>query len=189
MEAGADALGFNGFRGSKRFLDFNEARAWIEELPPFVCRVAVLVNPEWEEIERGRGVFDWVQLHGDESPGFCRNLAARGIRFIKALRVDSEKALENLDRFGTRFFLLDAFRAGEFGGTGETFDWGLALKFKEFYPDFALILSGGLIPDNVGEAVKHVRPWAVDVASGVESGPGRKDVEKMRRFTVRATEA
>lgn len=187
VEAGADALGFNGFQGSKRYIDLQKAASWIDQLPPFVTRVAVLVNPSLEEVEAGRNVFDWVQLHGGETPEFCRQIVTRGFRVVKALPVSGPESLENLDSYGCQTFLLDTHQPGVFGGTGRVFDWQLAVLFRKQYPDYHLILSGGLHPGNVSEAVRKVRPWAVDVASGVEDSPGKKSAEKMRQLVAGAT--
>ena len=186
-EAGADALGFNGFRGSKRFIDLQAASPWISQLPPFITRVAVLVNPSFEEVEtvsKLEGI-DKVQFHGDETPEFCARFACGG--YIKAVGARNREALALCDGF-LGAILLDAYVPGAYGGTGHLIDLALAAEFVREYPRLRVILSGGLTPENVTEAVRLVRPYAVDVASGVEIAPGKKDHAKMRDFIAAAKE-
>ena len=193
VECGADALGLNFYPGSSRCLDLGRDGEWLRRLPAQTPRVAVVVNASAEEIARllGEGVVDAVQLHGDEDETFCRQLAERGTAFIKAIRVRDESALLNVERFGTDDLLVDAFHPKAYGGTGQTVDWTLAARFAARHP--RTILAGGLRPDNVAEAVRQTRPYAVDVASGVErpDNPRRKDAEKTREFfaSVRAVDA
>ena len=181
IDAGADALGFNGFPGSKRYIDLARASTWIAQLPPFVTRVAVLVNPTLADA-RAVGELpglDRLQFHGDESPEFCRVFPANS--FIKAVAARDPAALERCEEYG-RYLLLDAFVAGEYGGTGQLIDLKLASAFVREHPNVKVILSGGLTPENVVEAVRVTEPYAVDVASGVESRPGRKDHVLVRAF-------
>jgi len=182
IEAGADALGFNGFAGSKRFIDLAACASWIAQLPPFVMRVAVLVNPRAEEVEAALALpgIDAVQFHGDETPAFCEPFCRHG--FIKAVAARDKAALEASRRFATKTLLLDAWVPGAYGGTGQLIDLPLAAGFVAANRDARVILSGGLTPENVARAVEAVRPWAVDVASGVEATPRKKDVAKMRAF-------
>ncbi len=191
IELGADALGFNLFTGSKRFIDLREESNWIRELSPFVTRVAVMVNPTRSETDEVFALpfIDAVQLHGDEDADFCAHFARRGLQFFKAVAARDAATLENVARFQTPWILLDAFSAGQFGGTGKLVDLALAEKFASENPQVKLVLSGGLTAENVAEAVRRVRPFAVDVASGVESAPGRKDREKMRAFISAAQSA
>lgn len=181
VEAGADALGFNFYGGSKRCVTAREARLMIEELPSRVLYVGVFVNEEEPErvarmaLEAGVGA---VQLHGEETPDYCVRLG--GLRVIKALRVGADFDPACARDFVTEAILLDAFAVGERGGTGLTFDWDVARRMREFAPK--LFLAGGLRPENVSAAIAAVEPFAVDVCSGVESTPGRKDLEKMRAF-------
>lgn len=181
---GADALGFNSWTGTKRFLDLHKAQGWIRQLPPFVTKVALLVNASLDEARRLAELpgIDVLQLHGDEDAGYCAQLAAWGIPFIKALRVRSPDDVADLDRFITDHLLVDAHVEGLFGGTGEKVNLSLAALVAERYPRCSLILAGGLRPENVAEAVQQVWPYAVDVSSGVESAPAVKDSEKMRAF-------
>ena len=191
IEAGADALGFNGFAGSKRFLDLQAASGWMAQLPPFVTRVAVLVNPtvaEAQAVQALPGV-DRLQFHGDETPEFCAPFARRG--YIKALAARDRATLLTASRYAASAILLDAFVPGAYGGTGSLIDLELASAFVQENPGLRVVLSGGLTPENVAAAVRAVRPHAVDVASGVEvSHSCKKDKGRMRDFiaAVRETE-
>jgi phosphoribosylanthranilate isomerase len=184
LEAGAEMLGFNFYARSPRCVSPDEARRVVERLPEGVECVGVFVNEaapgEVERVAREACV-GAVQLHGDETPEFCR--ALRGLTTIKALRVGPDFTTEAAAAFHTDAVLLDAYVAGEWGGTGHTFDWALARRTREAVP--RLFLAGGLRPDNVAEAVAAVRPFAVDVCSGVETSPGRKSLQLMRRFVER----
>lgn len=187
---GADALGFNLFPGSKRCIDLEREAQWIVKLPPFVTRVAVLVNASIKEVERAAAhpAIDMVQLHGDEDEAFCAEFARLGWPFIKAMRLNDAAQIKTAARFSTPHILLDAHAPGAFGGTGKTIDLALASEFPSKQPGLTLILAGGLTPENVGEAVRIVRPFAVDVASGVETEPRRKSRERMRAFIEAARE-
>ena len=179
MEAGAHALGFVFYRPSSRYVDGKRAQEIINTLPPFVTTVGVLVNQSTEEVQSlvKRVSLNLLQLHGEESPQLC---SSYGIPYIKALRVQSiEEAGTLAGNFpGTRALLLDTLRSDIYGGTGESFHW-------QRLPDSIdkpVILAGGLDADNVGEAIRTVLPYAVDVSSGVESKKGKKDVDKISRF-------
>jgi phosphoribosylanthranilate isomerase len=188
LDAGADMLGFNFYRRSPRYVSPLDSRRIIERLPGGVSCVGVFVNEpapaDVASIAREAGL-DAVQLHGDEAPEYCRSL--RGLTTIKALRVGADYNVESAAACGTDAVLLDAYVAGTRGGTGHTFDWTLAALTRERVP--RLFLAGGLTPDNVAEAVAAVRPYAVDVCSGAETSPGRKDPELMRRFVEQVREA
>ena len=181
LDAGADMLGFNFYARSPRYVTPAAARKIVEQLREGVSCVGVFVNEaapaEVERIAREAGL-GAVQLHGDESPEFCRSLG--GLTTIKALRVGADYKPESAAAYQTDAVLLDAYVAGARGGTGRTFDWRLATLTRERVP--RLFLAGGLNPDNVAPAVAAVRPYAVDVCSGVETSPGRKSPELMRRF-------
>lgn len=191
IELGADALGFNTWRGSKRYLDVTAAADWLREIPPFITRVALTVNASLEEARRivELGYIDAVQVHGDEDAAYCRALRAGGKTVIKALRVAASDDLEAADHFPGRAILLDAKVHGEFGGTGVAVELELARRFREEHPERAVILAGGLKPETVARAVKAVRPFGVDVSSGVELHPGRKDRGLMRAFIEAARAA
>jgi phosphoribosylanthranilate isomerase len=174
-------LGFNFYARSPRYISTVETRRIVESLPEGVSCIGVFVNESMPaDVERtareaGLGA---VQLHGDETPEYCQSL--RGLTTIKALRVGAEFNIESAAAYHTDAVLLDAYVAGARGGTGHTFDWTLATLTREHVSK--LFLAGGLNPDNVAAAVAAVRPFAVDVCSGVETSPGRKSPQLMRRF-------
>ncbi len=182
--AGADAVGVNFWPGSKRFVEPETAAEIIAALPPFVTPVGVFVNQPRAQIVRAARVSGvaLLQLHGDESPEDASGLP---LPVIKAFRADAELAPDTLARYAVAAYLVDAPSAG-FGGSGRTFDWtrlrGAALPAP-------LVLAGGLTPDNVADAVRAALPYAVDVASGVETAPGIKDEDAMRRFVAAARRA
>jgi phosphoribosylanthranilate isomerase len=184
LNCAADALGFNFFTGSKRCIDARSEGEWLRKLPAEVCKVAVLVNPSWEEATAVAALpfIDALQLHGDETPAFCRRLAAQGIRFAKALPVREQEFTTEVPDFSTDTVLLDSASPRGFGGTGEAFPWLLGQRFVLDHPGLKVILAGGLTPDNVAEAVATVKPFGVDVTTGVESSPGRKDPARLRAF-------
>jgi phosphoribosylanthranilate isomerase len=185
---GADFIGINFWPHSKRFLAPADA-AWLTGLAASTSRVGVFVNPSMEEIETAAaaGLVSVFQLHGDETPEFCGALDDLGLKVVKAVQVRDESSLARLADYPVNDILLDAYHPQARGGTGEAFPWALALRFKERFPDHRLWLAGGLTPDNVAQAVREVRPFAVDVSSGVESGtPGEKDMRKVERFLAQA---
>jgi phosphoribosylanthranilate isomerase len=188
IEFGADALGFNFFPGSKRYV--GNSVDWIDDLGT-VEKIAILVNPSWEEARRVAAIpgITGLQLHGDEKPEFCGRLKDEGIRFEKALPVTGPDSLLDVPDFFTSRVLLDSSRAGEFGGSGRTFPWELGRLFIEANPHLQVILAGGLTPGNVAEAVKSVGPFGVDVTTGVEASAGRKDHCLLRAFIRAAREA
>ena len=185
IEAGADALGFNFWRPGKRYIAPEAAAAIIATLPADVWKVGVFVDEPPDsvlEIVRRTGLTA-VQLHGSESPEYVASLG--GIPKVKAFRMDEGFQVERLGAYAADAFLLDS--AGpQPGGNGAVFDWERAAAAKSCG---RVVLAGGLTPENVGEAVSRVRPWAVDVASGVESEPGVKDPRRMIEFVRRARQA
>ena len=182
---GIDMLGFVFYKKSKRYLIPSTAEDIINELPPKIAKVGVFVDEKREDVIKiAEDVFlDTLQFHGDETPEYCA-LAAQstGLPVIKAFRVSDEKALEAMPQYleSVSYFLLDAYVAGEPGGTGEIFNWDIALKAKEMGKP--VFLAGGLTPENVAQAIKIARPYAVDVSSGVEERPGKKDYRKIEAF-------
>ena len=186
IACGADALGFNTWSGTKRCVDLAREADWIRDLPPFVSRVALVVNASLEEAQRVASYpfIDAVQFHGDEDPAYCAAFAASGKSFIKALRIRAKSDVAGSDAFSTRHVLVDAHVAGMFGGTGVRVDLELASALREQHPQLTVVLAGGLRPENVADAVRAVRPFAVDVSSGVESAPGKKDPGMMREFVA-----
>jgi len=180
--AGADALGFNFFSGSKRFLDFEENREWIADLAGRVERVAVVVNATEKELAKLResGCFEAIQFHGNETPEFCAQAGFN--RWIRAVRVQDAASLEASLWYETPFLLLDAFSKENYGGTGHRLNWDFVREFVIGHPDRHMILAGGLTPHNVRDAVRIVRPHGVDVASGVELDPRQKSEYFVREF-------
>lgn len=186
VEAGADALGFVFAPGTPRYIEPEAAAAIAQQMPPFLTTVGVFIDRTVEEIERivSASGLTLAQLHGNESPDECARLR---VPFVKAIRVQGEHDVERLNSYkGARAFLLDSYDALRPGGTGRTFPWELAAKAAR---QARVILSGGLNPDNVALAVAQVRPYAVDVCSGVEASPGVKDHQKVREFIERARQA
>jgi len=185
---GADAIGLNFYDKSPRYVDASQAARIIDVLPAVVSAIGVFVNhpdPQGlEDLALSLGLHA-VQLHGSETPDYCSMI--QKVKVIKAFRVDSNFKVESLRSYGNGMFLLDSGSGAHFGGTGRTFDWNQAYGANAFG---WVIVAGGLNPDNVQEAVSRLHPFAVDVSSGVESSPGKKDYEKMRRFieTVRRTD-
>jgi phosphoribosylanthranilate isomerase len=184
VEAGAHALGFV-FAPSRRQIDPETASRIISHLPPLVTRVGVFVDAP---LDRVRGVMaecalDLAQLHGEETPEYCEELSPRA---VKAFRVRDDGVLSELPRYRLAAYLLDSYVAGVPGGSGRTFDWEIALQARKIGP---IILSGGLNPDNVRQAIQKVRPYGVDVSSGVESVPRKKDPAKLQAFLKAVREA
>ena len=186
VDCGADALGFVFFKGSPRYVSPEQAFSIIKELPCFVTVVGVFVDEKPQDIEgiASQACLDIIQLHGDEQPEACR--MAR--RMVKAIRIKSIDSLEPLKHFSDRVsaFLLDAYAPDALGGTGLKFNWDIAIEAKQFG---RIILAGGLTPENVQQAVRHVKPYGIDVSSGVERQKGRKDHQKMKLFIERAKTA
>ena len=185
IDAGAHALGFIFYKPSSRFIEAEQAQSIIESLPPFVTAVAVIVNQTKHEVESllQKVSVNLLQLHGDESPALCDTY---GVPYIKALRVRSIAHLgDDAKRFpNARGLLLDTLVSSEYGGTGESFAWrGLPSSIN-----LPVILAGGLNSGNVAEAIRTVKPYGVDVSSGVEAVKGKKDAAKIRQF-VQAVKA
>lgn len=191
IEAGADALGFNVVPRSKRWIDLDAAAGWIGKLPQNIWKVAVTVDPNWEDACRiGQLPFiDALQLHGNESPDFCRRLRDAGIAFAKALPVSHSQSLGAIPDFFTDTVILDSASSAGFGGTGKVFPWKFAWQFAQKHRELNMILAGGLTADNVAQAVSAVRPRGVDVTSGVEKTAGQKDQNRVKAFidAARAT--
>jgi phosphoribosylanthranilate isomerase len=184
VAAGAWAIGLIFWPGSKRRCDLQAAAEISGALRRRVHLGGVFVNATLDEVAgtAEAAQLSLVQLHGDEGPAFCAEVARRtGAKVIKAARVRTGADIQALSPFHTDFHLLDSYAPGQRGGTGETFAWELARLHRGPTP---MILSGGLTPDNVAEAIARVRPFAVDVASGVEASPGRKDPEKLEAFAA-----
>ncbi|HXE42394.1 MAG TPA: phosphoribosylanthranilate isomerase [Candidatus Baltobacteraceae bacterium] len=179
VEAGADAIGFIFYEKSPRFVTIQQAAEISKQLPPFVMRVGVFVDADTDFITRAIGDcnLNLLQFHGDEAPEFCTQF---GLMSMKAFRVRDTESLKEFPQYQTDAYLLDAFSSTTLGGTGKTFSWDLAVEAQKFGKP--IFLSGGLTPENVADAVKKVQPFAVDVSSGVEITPGKKDAAKVRAF-------
>lgn len=194
VAAGADALGFVFFPKSSRYVSVDQAARIVANLPPFLNTIGLFVNSPPGEILQvvQQGFLTAVQLHGDENLAFCQNLQKErpSLTIIKAMRVASKQALRGAEPYTQhgviKGLLLDAKVVGHYGGTGEKFDWSLLHTWHCAVP---LILAGGLNPDNVAQAIRQTKPYAVDVSSGVESRPGEKDPQKMRQFIQQVQQA
>ena len=178
VDGGVDAVGFIFYKKSPRSVTMQAVRKIVLELPPFVDSVGVFVNETAEQINKiaDRCNLDRVQLHGNESPTFCKKIRRR---VIKAIHVKDIQSLKKLSDYPVSSFLLDTFSEDQYGGTGRVFDWNLAYPAKKYGP---IILAGGLTPNNVRQAIQRIQPYGVDVCSGVESQPGIKDHKKMQIF-------
>ena len=178
VDGGVDAVGIIFYKKSPRSVTMQAVRKIVLELPPFVDSVGVFVDETAEKINKiaDRCNLDRVQLHGDESPAFCKKIRRR---VIKAIRVKDIQSLKKLSDYPVSSFLLDTFSEDQYGGTGKVFDWNLAYPAKKYGP---IILAGGLTPINVHQAIQRIQPYGVDVCSGVESQPGIKDHKKMKAF-------
>ncbi|MEW6003215.1 MAG: phosphoribosylanthranilate isomerase [Nitrospirota bacterium] len=181
VDFGADALGFVFYKGSPRYISPDVAKNVIKKIPPFVMTVGVFVDEKPDGIEKNMNYtsIDIAQLHGHEPPEAC--IISRKV--VKAIRVKELSDLETLKHYNVSAFLLDTYTPEALGGTGQIFNWDIAVAAKQFGK---IILAGGLNPDNVEKAIKWVRPYAVDVSSGVERKKGKKDHKKMKLFIERA---
>ncbi len=184
--AGADALGLMFYEGSPRHITVQAATTIVRELPPYIIKVGVFVNAHEDLVQRAIAEcsLNIVQFHGDETPDYCQLFP---VMTIKAFRMRDSDSLLALSNYPTDAWLLDAFVADKLGGTGAKFNWDLAAAAQRL--GRPIFLAGGLTPENVGDAIRHVHPYAVDVSSGVESAPGKKDPAKMRAFVQSAKSA
>ena len=181
IECGANAIGFNFYRQSPRYINPLEVKKILAEVPESVLKVGVFVN-EGEQVVKKVSQelsLDFVQFHGDETPYYCEQFAAP---YWKVFRLKDEKSLEFMKNYHCEHFLIDTYDPSAYGGTGKVGRWDLAVKAKAAGKIF---LAGGLNPDNIEEAIKKVQPDGVDVASGVESEPGKKDHRKMEEFITK----
>jgi phosphoribosylanthranilate isomerase len=179
VEAGADLLGLNFCEASPRNISLRMAAEIARSLPPFVVKVGVFVDADEGLVTRAIGDcgLNLLQFHGDETPEYC---AQFGLMSMKAFRIRDVESLTALPAYPTEAWLLDAFVKGKPGGTGEKFNWDLALEAKKFGKP--IFLAGGLTPANVAAAIEKVQPYGVDVSSGVEASPGKKDPAKVKAF-------
>ncbi|MFC1709639.1 phosphoribosylanthranilate isomerase [Candidatus Omnitrophota bacterium] len=181
---GTDVLGFVFYRKSKRYISPQRAKRIIEILPPWVFKVGLFVNENISSVKKiaQRCKLDFIQLHGDENQAYLRKL--KGYHTIKAIRVKDKVDFGGLDNLECDLLLFDTYSRFEFGGTGKKFNWNLSKEIRRIRKPY--IISGGLNPYNVHKAVKMFRPYAVDVSSGVESRPGKKDEKLIKNFIKNA---
>ena len=178
-EAGADALGFIFYEQSPRYVPIEKAATVVRDLPPMIVKVGVFVDAEEEVVYRAvrECGLNLLQFHGSESPEYCVQF---GLMSMKAFPIRDAQSLARITDFNTDAWLLDAYSPDKLGGTGERFNWDLAIEVRKL--GRPIFLAGGLTPENVAEAVRHVEPYAVDVSSGVEASPGKKDHGKVKAF-------
>lgn len=179
-ELGVDMLGFVFYKKSKRYADPMVVEDIANELAPSILKVGVFVDEEKDKvIEIAQDIsLDMLQFHGNETPEYC-DYFKTDYKVIKAFRLKNKKDLEKVNSYDTDFYLFDTYKSDSVGGTGQTFDWKILKDFEVLKP---VILSGGLNPDNVEKAIQEVAPYGVDVSTGVERSPGRKDPELMKKF-------
>jgi phosphoribosylanthranilate isomerase len=178
VDMGADLLGFNFYPKSPRYITTDKATEIINKLPGFIDIAGVFVNASFEQIQEviNQCQLNWVQLHGDEDPQFCQQFDSLNIKTMKALRVKDRKDIEKADSFFTDAILLDAFDPEKYGGTGITFDWNIVGHISK-----RIFLAGGINPDNAAAAVE-LGVYGIDVCSGIESEPGKKDKKLMKKL-------
>ena len=178
VDLGADLLGFNFYPESPRFITPEQAAQIINKLPAFIHVAGVFVNASLDQIKEAISEcnLDWVQLHGDESPEFCESLLSINVRTMKAIRVKDQEDIERAESFFTDAVLLDAFDPEKYGGTGLTFDWNIIGHISK-----RIFLAGGINPDNVAAAIE-LGVYGIDVCSGIEARPGKKDHRKMKKL-------
>jgi len=176
LDMGADLLGFNFYPGSPRHLTPEKAAAIIKKLPAFADTAGVFVNASFEQIKQtiNECQLNWIQLHGDEDPEFCGSFHSINVKTMKALRVKNKSDIDRAEDFFTDAVLLDAFDTERYGGTGFTFDWNIVGHITK-----RIFLAGGIHPGNAADAVK-LGVYGIDVCSGIESEPGKKDHKKMQ---------
>ncbi|MBR52789.1 phosphoribosylanthranilate isomerase [Candidatus Poribacteria bacterium] len=187
IAAGVDALGFVFVPNTPRYITPPQAKLVIKQLPPFITNVGLFVDSEIDEIEDivNHCKLDAVQLHGNESPEMCSQISLQ-TKVIKSFHVKKElQVLRNeIENYRVDAYLLDTFIKGKAGGTGQTFDWRIAEGLSQ-----RIILAGGLTPDNIGTAIAQLQPYGVDVSSGVEKSPGKKDTNKIYSFVRQVRKA
>jgi phosphoribosylanthranilate isomerase len=178
MDMGADLLGFNFYKKSPRYIEPEKAADIVNQLPGFIDIAGVFVNASIEKIHDTKQIcpLNWVQLHGDEDPQFCNSLRSYDVKTMKAIRVKDQSDVESANNFFTDAILLDAFNPDKYGGAGVTFDWNIIGHI-----DKRVFLAGGINPDNAASAVK-LGVYGIDVCSGIESKPGKKDHQKMKQL-------
>jgi phosphoribosylanthranilate isomerase len=178
LDMGADLLGFNFYAKSPRYIQPTKAIEIINKLPGFIDIAGVFVNERIEQIQETKNLcqLDWLQLHGDEDQNFCREFLSHNVKVMKAIRVKDQEDIKKVDDFFTDAILLDAFDPEKYGGTGLTFDWNVIGHINK-----RVFLAGGIKPDNAAQAVE-LGVYGIDVCSGIEAEPGKKDHKKMKKL-------
>ena len=178
VDMGADLLGFNFYPKSPRFISTQKATEIVNKLPSFIDIAGVFVNASLDDIQEAinQCQLNWIQLHGDESPEFCKEFLSHNVKIIKAIRVKDQADIEKANSFFTDAVLLDAFDPEKYGGTGLTFDWNIIGHIGK-----RIFLAGGINPDNAAAAVE-LGVYGIDVCSGIEAKPGKKDHKKMKEL-------
>jgi len=178
IDMGADILGFNFYRKSPRYIKPDKAAEIISKLPAFIDIAGVFVNHSAEHIRKTISAYllDWVQLHGDESPEFCDSLSSLHVKTMKALRIRDSRDIDQAEQYFTDAVLLDAYHPDKYGGTGTAFDWNIVGHIGK-----RVFLAGGINPDNAPDAVSP-GVYGIDICSGIESEPGKKDHDKMKQL-------
>jgi len=178
LDMGADLLGFNFYAKSPRYIQPTKAIEIINKLPGFIDIAGVFVNESIEQIKETKNLcqLDWLQLHGDEDPNFCKEFLSHDVKVMKAIRVKDQEDIKKADVFFTDAILLDAFDPEKYGGTGLTFDWNVIGHINK-----RVFLAGGINPDNAAQAAE-LGVYGIDVCSGIEAGPGKKDHRKMKKL-------
>lgn len=178
LRMGADILGFNFYPASPRYIKPEKAFEIIAKLPGFLDTCAIFVNADVNDVHEitSTGFLNWVQFHGDRSPDYCKQFMSWNLHVIKAVRVQSAESIREAEKYNTSALLFDAFNAELYGGTGETFDWSLLKNCPS-----KIFLAGGITPENVRQALE-CETYAIDICSGIESEPGKKDHKKMKQL-------
>ena len=177
-DMGADLIGFNFYPESPRYIQPEKAMKIISRLPAYIDIAGVFVNSSFYDIRKTMDLcqLNWIQLHGDEDPEFCRSFFSLNVKTMKAIRVKDQRDIEKAEGFFTDAILLDAFDPEKYGGTGLTFDWNIVGHIGK-----RIFLAGGINPDNAEKAIK-LGVYGIDICSGIESEPGKKDHEKMKKL-------
>jgi phosphoribosylanthranilate isomerase len=178
LDMGADLLGFNFYAKSPRFVPPEKARKIINMLPGFIDIAGVFVNESIEQINETKNLcqLDWIQLHGDESPEFCKQFLSINVKVMKAIRVKEQSDIQQAEHYYTDAILLDAFHPEKYGGTGLSFDWNIIGHINK-----RIFLAGGINPDNAADAVE-LGVYGIDICSGIEAEPGKKDHRKVKKL-------
>ena len=178
IDMGADILGFNFYAPSPRYIELAKAAEIIGKIPAFVDTAGVFVNADTHDIHElsNSGILNWIQFHGDETPEFCDRFSTWNLHTIKAIRIRSKESVTQAEHYHTSALLFDTFNPKLYGGTGQTFDWSLVKNCPH-----RIFLAGGITSDNIQEALEH-GTYGVDICSGIESQPGKKDHKKMKEL-------